>query len=243
MADPRSGVLQFLSSHSKALSLAVGLTLLAVSALYLWCRRCPPKPTLTVSILSKEALIDLLQSIRKRHSEAALALRKTARRKRRLYDRDSQQYRQCILHYQEKARTLVREASKTTIREFGMSDSVVLASCNFYEGDDDIDDAKRKLSILINSVRLPRSFDLDKAKEVYLFSWDKSREILNDSYGDFMVRNAALEDEVWERFGYEMEEVEKAFEHYKRELKALETQLHLHGRGSFSLPRPPGEDL
>ena len=248
MVDSTPGLPFFrcLSAHPKAFTFAVGLAVLAVSALFCWFRRAKTesKPTLTVAILSKEALVELLKTIRDRHSEASNSLRRVARKKRRQFERGSDEYTQCILHYNEKARTLIREVSKTVIREQETTEMLVMASCNFYEGDEDVDEAKSKLSVVINDVNTPRGLDLYRTKEIFVFCRDKSREILDDSYCDFVVRNIALEDEIWERFGFEMEEIERAFDRFRRELKALETQLHLHGRRSFSasLPHDDGSE-
>jgi hypothetical protein len=67
-----------------------------------------------------------------------------------------------------------------------------------------------------------------------LFCRDKSSEALDDSYYDLTVRNVSMEDEVWEIFGFEMEEVEKSFERYRRELKSLETRLKLQMRQVYA---------
>ena len=120
------------------------------------------------------------------------------------------------------------------IRELDLTEALVISSCAYYDGDEDIDEAKTKLGVVINEARVPAALDLAKAQEIYLFCRDKSSEALDDSYYDLTVRNVSMEDEVWEIFGFEMEEVEKAFERYRRELKSLETRLKLQMRQEYA---------
>lgn len=216
---------------------AVAVALLAATVALWGCWHRPgafSKPITTVSILSQAALLDLLRTIRQRHSAASVSLRKAARSRRRRHIRDSEAYRQCILHYNDKGRSLLREVSKTVIREMDLTETMVIASCAFYEGDEEVDEAKARLGVVINDTRIPPELDLPKAQEIYLYCRERSIDALDDSSYDLVVRNVALEDEVWERFGFEMEEVERGFERYRRELKSLETRLKLQNRRSNS---------
>lgn len=228
-----SSLRRLVSSRAAALSLAVGFVLASGALAYFafYQRPQPRKPTLTVSILSHEALLDLLRTIRARHSMAYRALAASSRTKRRKHPRNSEAYRHCILQFNTKSRALLREVSKTVIREYSLTDALVLASCAFYEGDDDIEEAKSKLGVLINDTKLPKELDLEKAREIFLFCREKSMSLMEDSFGDFVVQGVALEDELWERYGFEMEQIEKAYEKYKRELHHLETQMKLQGSG------------
>jgi len=209
---------------------AAAVALLAATVA-LWSRWrqviLPSKPTTTVSILSQAALLDLLRTIRLRNSAAFISLRTAARIRRRRHPHNSEPYRQCILHYTDKGRSLLREVSKTVIRELDLTEALVISSCAFYEGDEDVDEAKAKLGVILNESPVPASLDLVKAREIYLFCREKSSEALDESSYDLVVRNVAMEDEVWQRFGFEMEEVERAFERHRRELKSLETRLKL----------------
>ena len=217
------------SSKAAAVSLAVGFVLVTSTLAYFACRQKqqPRKPTMTVSILSHEALLDLLRTIRARHSMAYRALAMSSRTKRRQHPRTSEAYRHCILQFNTKSRGLLREVSRTVIREHNLTDALVLASCAFYEGDEEVEEAKAKLGVLINDTKLPKDLDLEKAKDIFLFCRERSNSMMEDSFGDFVVQGVALEDELWERYSFEMEQIEKAYERYKRELHLLETQMKL----------------
>lgn len=214
-------------------TVAVGVVVLGVVWYVHRPRDNKKKTTLQVSILSHEALLDLLRTIRQRYSLAYRALRLSSRSKRRKHGRNTDGYRQCVLQFNTKSRSLLREVSKTVIREHSLTDSLVLASCAFYEGDEDVEDAKAKLGVLINDTKLPKELTLERTKDIFVYCRDRSSALLEDSFSDFGIQSVALEDELYEKYGFEMEEVEKAYERYKRELHVLETQMKL---GAYRRP-------
>lgn len=217
-----------LVTKSLVIALAVGVVV-AGTLVYLvrMPRGVEKKGTMQVTILSQEALLDMLRTIRQRHSLAYRALRLSARTKRRRHARNSEAYRQCVIQFNTKSRSLLREVSKTVLREHSLSDALVLASCAFYEGDEDIEDAKAKLGVVINDAKLPRELTLERAKDIFLYCRERSSALLEDSCSDLTVQTVAMEDELFEKYGHEMEEVEKAYERYKRDLHMLETQIKL----------------
>ena len=229
-------VLQTLRDRFWAISLAFGLALLATSmALWKLKTQCaPPRPTLRVSILTKTAMLGLLVEIRKRYSSEYLRLRREARRGRRMFPRGSEEYRHEVVQYHKEARELLRKVSQDVIRQWKLSESLVISSFSFYEEDEEIEEAQGKLGVAVNDTTIPGSLSVELVKDIYTYCHDRATLNTGESFEDYAVRSTELEDELWERFGFEAEEIEKAYSEYRRELSNLETQFKLHGCFSFN---------
>jgi hypothetical protein len=216
-------------------SVALGFAVLAASV-YLWRRRnrFKPSPLLRVAILTKNSILKLLTDIREAYSLAYLGLRRSARIQRRPYQRDSPQYRATVIAYHKSARELLRKISQEMIQQRGLSESMVISSFSFYEEDEDIEDLQGKLGVVINEVPIPSNLTVDVVKDIYTYCHDRLSAVSGEAFEDYAVRSTALEDELWEKYGFEAEEIERAYAANRRELSKLETQFKLQGCFSFT---------
>lgn len=216
-------------------SVAMGLVALAASV-YLWRRRRHNQPPslLRVSILTKSSIKRLLTDIRQAYSLAYLGLRRAARIQRRPYSRDSPQYHAAVISYHKSARELLRNVSQEIIHQRGLSEGVVISSFSFYEEDEEVEDLQSKLGLVINEVEIPGKLTVDVVKDIYTYCHDRISAVSGEAFEDYAVRSTALEDELWEKYGFEAEEIERAYAENRRELSKLETQFKLQGCFSFT---------
>ena len=214
---------------------ALSLVVLAAS-LYLWHRRRRNQtpPVMKVAILTKLAILNLLTEIRQAYSLAYLSLRRGARLSRRPFPRDSAQYRSAVLTYHKSARELLRKVSQEVIQQRGLSENIVISSFAFYDQDEDIEDLQFKLGKAINEVPVPSRLTVEVVNDIYTYCHDRTSTVSGEAFEDYAVRSTALEDELWEKYGFEAEEIERAYAEYKTELSRLETQFKLQGCLSFT---------
>lgn len=196
-------------------------------ALYLLLRSKPKPPSsfVRIEILSKESLLKLLTEVRIRYSLGFIELRQDYRTQRRKTPTKSPAYSEIIREYHTRAQGLLHAESKRAFGDFGVSEEVVDHSLAFYAGDTEVEKAKNLMNEPYNNAVKPRRLSKDMTIEVleYFKAHLNCRE--EDDMEEYMVSVAHVEDDIARIYGFEAEELEKAYDEYEADLQAVTMSL------------------
>ena len=218
-----SQVKAFLSSWPGQLVVAssAGLTLYFL----LRSKAKPSSSFVRIEILSKESLLKLLTEVRIRYSLGFIELREDCRQQRRKTQAKSPAYSEIIREYHTRAQSLLQAESRRAFGDFGVSEEVVDHSLAFYAGDADVDRAKNLMNEPYNNAVKPRRLSKDLTIEVLEYFKTHLRCSQEDDLEEYMVGVAHVEDDIARIYGFEAEELEKAYDEYETDLQAVTMSL------------------
>lgn len=221
----------FLTSRTGKVALGVGI----VSGIALgtwWIRRKGPEPSETrderyinIEIVPKHILLRFFQTVREQYSQLCLSLKREYRAKRRSFDPLSAAYAQCVLDFSHKTQELLESTTSSVLQSLHLSETTVDRSLFYYVKDADIEASKQLVNELINDTTLPSSLTLEVTRDILAYFQTHLVARDEDGLDEYLVASAQVEDEVWREFGYESEEVEKAYERYAEELQEMTNGL------------------
>lgn len=220
----------FLASREGKAVAVVGAVGVAVAVWWLW-RKQPEKTEarderyINIEIVPKHILLRFFQAIREQYSQHCLSLKHQYRLQRRSLDPISSAYAQCVLDFSQQTQTLLQSTTTTVLQSLSLSETTVDRSLFYYVKDADIEAAKQLVNEPINDTPLPASLTLEVTRTI--LTYFKTHLVARDEDGldEYLVASAQVEDEVWREFGYESEQVEKAYERYAEELQEMTTGL------------------
>jgi len=220
----------FLASRVGKAVVATGAVGAAVGLWWLW-RKHPEKTEarderyINIEIVPKHTLLQFFQTIREQYSKHCLSLKQQYRTQRRSLDPSSPAYAQCVLDFSDQTQALLQSTTAAVLQSLSLSETTVDRSLFYYVKDADIEAAKQLVNESINDTALPSSLTIEAARAV--LTYFKTHLVARDEDGldEYLVASAQVEDEVWREFGYESEQVEKAYELYAEELQEMTNGL------------------
>lgn len=199
--------------------LLVGGAFIAVATgIFLIYRFSNPIKFKSLKLLDKQSLIHLLSLIRKEFSSKFSSTLRMNRKKRRNVRRGDRDYKILIKDLKEQARKQLQKAMDEVLNKNGVSESVLSDSSKHFENDEDVMKMTSKLcSIEIN--KPPHQLTLKKLEEILEFYLAKAEQFNEDDPNELNLRMKMLEDEIFDEFGFEPEEIEAAVMKFESEVR------------------------
>lgn len=174
-------------------------------------------------ILAKESYIEITQKIRKVFTEIYRPELKKSREERRKLQARSSEYEKCVSAFQNTMKVILDEASKRVIKEYGINNKILEDSVNYFDSDSEMKEYGEKLVQPLpfepSEVRLTK----EETKKILHFYLARSKESETDcpDLDDYLVMNSQIEDEIYRNFRVEIEDVNHAYEIYKKDLEEI----------------------
>lgn len=178
-----------------------------------------------IEILSKESLLKLLTEVRIRYSLGYLDLRNHYRSQRRKLQQKSPAYSDTVREFQLQAHNLLLTESKRAFADFGVREEVVDHSLAYYAGDSDLEKAKNLMNEPFNDAVKPRRLTKELTIEVLEYFKVHLQPLDEDDMSEYMESIARVEDDIARIYGFEAEELEKAYDEYEADLQAVTQSL------------------
>lgn len=180
---------------------------------------------LILEFLDKKCLLDLLEEIRIEYNTFYTSELKQHRKSRRRYPKESIEYNKSVTDFHLKLRNGLGDAIQDILKRYKLKEEDFNASLEYYNTDQDIIEAFDSMSEPFNTSRKPNDLTLAKTKrilEVY-----RNLETFN-SADQIALQQSVIEDSIFEKWGYEKEQVEAAFTEYSEELHDIASELTMH---------------
>jgi hypothetical protein len=208
--------LKYYALASVAVCASLGL------AFYLHKHRLSPD-YLTIKVLSPDSYIAITKAMREFYSKNYWKELAQFRSQRRELNPRSAEYQKIADNFQSLVKNLVIKAQERILREFGISTEDFERSVNFYDSDPELKqygcDLVNPYSKNNSEIRLSKG----KTKEILVFYSERMKEFESDcpDLDEYMLNNMEIEDEVFRRFGVDIEDVNAAWEVHKKDMEEI----------------------
>lgn len=180
---------------------------------------------LVLEFLDKKCLLDLLDEIRTSYTAFYTAELKQHRKIRRRYPKESVEYTKAVADFQLKLRNGIGDAIQEVLKRYKLHEENFNDSLEYYNTDQDIIDAFDRMSEPSYTTRKPSDLTLAKTKRIL----EAYRNLESStSAEDIALQQSVIEDTIFERWGYEKEQVEAAYTEYSEELHDIASELTMH---------------
>ncbi|OMJ81630.1 hypothetical protein SteCoe_17846 [Stentor coeruleus] len=162
----------------------------------------------SVKILDKASLIFLLKQIRSDYTQRFLVVLRLNRKKRRGAHRGGREYRNLIKELKDLAKEYIQKSIEDVLAKNGLTEDVLSESYKHYEDDEDVKTVLTKLcSVESNKKSSLISMRLEQVLELYI---SKVEEFNENDPNELNIQMKILEDDIYDEFGCEPEEIEAA---------------------------------
>lgn len=159
-------------------------------------------------MLDKESLIYLLKLIRTDYSQKFSVILRINRKKRRAVHRGGREYRNHIKELKDQAKEYIQRSLEDILAKNGLNEDVLAESYKHFENDNDVKSALSKLCMVESSkVSSLVSSRLEQILEAYI---SRAEEFAESDPNELNIQMKMLEDDIFEDFGCEPEEIEAA---------------------------------
>ncbi|OMJ68300.1 hypothetical protein SteCoe_34288 [Stentor coeruleus] len=198
-----------------------GGAIFAVAAgIFLYYSLRSPIKFKSLKLLDKSSLLHLLSLIRKEFSSKFMSVLRMNRKKRRLAHRGGRDYRMYVKDLKEQAKKHLQRAMDDVLLKNGISENVLSDSSKHFEGDEDVSKNMSKLCC-IELQRSPSQLTIKKLEEVLEFYLSKAEEFNEEDPNELNLKMKMLEDEIYDEFSFEPEDIEAAVNKYENEVRNL----------------------
>lgn len=192
----------------KFLAYGCGSLLAVATGVYLLYQTTSRIKFQSVKILDKASLIFLLKQIRADYSQRFLVVLRLNRKKRRAAHRGGREYRNLIKELKDLAKEYIQKSIEDVLSKIGLTEDVLAESYKHYEDDEDVKTALTKLcSVESNKKSSLISMRLEQVLELYI---SKVEEFNENDPNELNIQMKILEDDIFDEFGCEPEEIEAA---------------------------------
>jgi hypothetical protein len=199
--------------------LALGGAFIAMAAgIYLIYRLKNPIKFKSLRLLDKDSLIHLLSLIRKEFSTKFSSALRMNRKKRRNVHRGGRDYKILIKDLKEQARKQLQKAMDEVLAQSGVSEAVLSDSSKHFEHDEEVMKMTSKLCS-IEIAKPPHQLSLKKLEEILDYYLSKAEGFNEDDPNELNLRMKMLEDEIFDEYGFEPEEIESAVMKFENEVR------------------------
>lgn len=197
-----------------------GAFIVMATGLYFLYKYNSPIKFQSLKLLDKTSLLHLFGQIRADFSHKFSATLRINRKKRRNLHKGNREYRQFIKDLKDQARKQLQKAMEEVLSKYKITEDLLSDSVKHLENDEDIKKATGKLcSIEVH--KAPTSLNLGKLEEILDFYISKAEEFNEDDPNELNIKMKMLEDEIFDQFSYEPEEIEAAVNKYESEVQDL----------------------
>ena len=199
--------------------LALGGAFIAVAtSLYLlYCYNNPIKFQ-SLMLLDKDSLIHLMKQIRKEFSSNFSSTLRINRKRRRNLNRGGKDYRLLIKDLKDQARKHLQKAIDKVLLKSQVTEVVLSDSAKHFEHDEEVLRMTFKLCS-IEIVKPPERLNLKVLEDIFDFYLTKAEKFYQDDPNELNLKMKMLEDEIFDVYKFEPEEIESAVVKFECEVK------------------------
>lgn len=189
--------------------IAYGGSALALASTFIFLYKFKSKIQFqSFKILDKSSLIFILKQIRSEFSQQFTVPLKLLRRKRRAAHRGGRDYRNLIKESKDQAKEYIQKSVEVVLARYKLTEDVLSETYKYFEGDIEVKSVLSKICC-IESSKVPAG--IDEKLEIILETFVARFEEFNESDPNEMnVQLKVLEDDIFDEFGCEPEEIEAA---------------------------------
>jgi hypothetical protein len=161
-----------------------------------------------INILDKQSLIYVLKEIRMEFTKNFSILQKNNRKKRRIVLRGGRDYREFVIELKESSKNCLERSLELVLNKLGLNEDIISESYKQFEEDREVKSAIGKMCS-VEVERLPSGINnkLEEILEIYI---DRIQYLDETDPNELFVQMKILEDEIFEEFKLEPEEIEAA---------------------------------
>lgn len=171
----------------------------------------------TIKVLDKASFLKVLSQIQNAFSEFYSNPLKINRRKRRGLYRGGRDYRKCIRDLKDNTKRALGKATEMVLEKMGLNEDILNESWKHLDSDQEVALAISKICT-VSVVGVSPLLVPSRLTEIIEFSITRSRELSHEDPNELNIKIKMLEDEVFEEFGFEPEEIEAGVRKYHSEL-------------------------
>lgn len=161
-----------------------------------------------INILDKQSLIYVLKEIRMEFTKNFSILQKSNRKKRRIVLRGGRDYREFVVELKESSKNCLERSLELVLKKLGLTEDIISESYKQFEEDREVKSAIGKMCS-VEVERIPSGVynRLEDILEIYI---DRIQYLDETDPNELFVQMKILEDEIFEEFQLEPEEIEAA---------------------------------
>lgn len=189
---------------------------------WLYRRRTSRLAYFSIQLLTKDAVLTVTREIRELYSGLYLQLRHQSRTQRRKFERGSLQYQRCIEDLSASTKRILEKASQSVFVKYGISEALFDDSIAYFEDDHEVAQSAESMCEVLNSTQCPNSLTPTRLREVFTYYLRRLGELDEE---DMMLKAALISDEIFERYQFESEEIDVAYQLYRSHVDDLAEQI------------------
>lgn len=176
-----------------------------------------------IYILPDEVLLDIFNQIRKRFSKSYKRFQSQFRKQRRKLQRRSEEYWSAVKEYTVGLPVLLRETIKDVLTDSKLSAKILEDTLKLHKIDPNIQEACEELREIPNKGIVSNDLTPEVLNEILEFiKTTLDQEYNNKQNLSLFEIIILIEDEINERFKYEIEEIERAYDLYLDAFKGFD---------------------
>jgi len=159
-----------------------------------------------INILDKQSLIYVLKEIRFEFTKNFSILQKSNRKKRRIVLRGGRDYKEFVIELKESSKTSLERSLEVVLKRLGLNEDIISESYKQFEEDREVKSAIGKMcSVEVERIPAGMYGRLEEILEIYI---DRIQYLDETDPNELFVQMKILEDEIFEQFNLEPEEIE-----------------------------------
>ena len=202
---------KFLAYGGSVLAVATGLALLYKSSSKIKYKN--------FRILDKQSLIFILKQVRSEYSQKFSVPLRLNRKKRRSLHRGGREYKNLVKELKDQSKEYIQKALEEVLEKFKITEEVLSESYKQFEQDPDVKAVLSKLCCVETS-KVPAAIvgKLDGILDIYI---SRVEELNETDANELNLYLKVIEDDIFEEFGYEPEEIEEALKRNQKDFEGL----------------------
>ena len=200
--------------------LLFGGAFLVAAGLFLYYKYRNPIKFQSLKLLDKNSLLHLLALIRTDFSTKFSGTLRLNRKKRRGVHKGGREYKMHIKDLKDQAKKNLQKAMDEILIKHGISEEVLSDSAKHLENDEDVKKFTGKLCS-IEVPKAPASLTLGKLEEILNYYIRIADEFDEEDPNELNLKMKLLEDDIFDKFKYEPEDIEAAVNKYEPEIQPL----------------------
>ena len=197
---------------------AVGVSL----AYVLYRKRSAGVSYFTIKLLTRESVLTVTKEVRELYSEMYLRLRHQSRTQRRHFDRESAEYQRAIEELSSSTKKILEKASQSVFTKYSLTESLFDDSIAYFEDDPEVSQNAESMCEVLNATLCPSTLTPARLREVFEYYVQRLTDL---EESDLMLKAAIISDEIWEKYGFESEEIDVAYQKYKEDVEDLALKI------------------
>lgn len=161
-----------------------------------------------INILDKKSLIYVLKDVRAEFTKNFSIIQKSNRKKRRIVLRGGRDYREFVNELKESSKMCLERSLETVLKKLGLNEDIISESYKQFEDDREVKSAIGKMCS-VEVERIPSGVynRLEEILEIYI---ERIQYLDETDPNELFVQMKILEDEIFEEYKLEPEEIEAA---------------------------------